>query len=386
MKRSLLILTLLFSIGAYADTVTSAGSLWYANAGPTASIITNLDGSAFWDNRSYDGFACNVGYFLVGTNSGCGSTLAVHPGNLQFLGGATAGVNANAMTFTSSGGDTLNVRLAITAFNGGTFKCNPGGNSNCGSDVFGYIDGSGTHALFTVGVSPLNTNVPFAPIGSFVYYLTNGIGTTFRTDTTPKQFALFSQVPAAPSGTPSVITHYWLGVEDLTGPKVFPTPCPFPTPTCTDYDYNDTIVELVSSPPPPSGACPATKGFWKNEKKHPFTSAPIFPYSIGGISYTAADFLTVLQADASGGNAVIILGSQLVAAILNIAAGATADANVLANIAEAKLLLTGINMTTGFVQASTPLGAQMVAIGGVLDSFNSDVFNNHCVEGTGLHF
>src|SRR6266852_5076575 len=69
MKRLLLILTLLFSIGAYADTVTSAGSLWYANAGPTASLITNLDGSAFWDNRSYDGFACNVGYFLRGTNS-----------------------------------------------------------------------------------------------------------------------------------------------------------------------------------------------------------------------------------------------------------------------------------------------------------------------------
>jgi hypothetical protein len=224
MKRSLLILTLLFSIGAYADTVTSAGSLWYANAGPTASIITNLDGSAFWDNRSYDGFACNVGYFLVGTNSGCGSTLAVHPGNLQFLGGASAGVNANAMTFTSSGGDTLNVRLAITAFNGGTFKCGAGGNANCGSDVFGYIDGTGTHPLFTVGVSPLNTPSPFAPIGSFVFYLTNGIGTTFRTDTTPKQFALFSQDPVAPSPTPSVITHYWLGVEDLTGPKVFPTP------------------------------------------------------------------------------------------------------------------------------------------------------------------
>src|SRR5713226_2662403 len=162
MKRSLLILTILFSIEAYADTVTSAGSLWYANSGPVASRNTNTDGPAFWDNRSYDCFTGNVGYFLVGTDSGCSSTLAVHPGNLQFLGGASIGVNANAMTFTSSG-DTLNVRLAITAFNGATFKCGAGGNSNCGSDVFGYVDGTGPHALFTVGVSPLNSPSPFAP-------------------------------------------------------------------------------------------------------------------------------------------------------------------------------------------------------------------------------
>jgi hypothetical protein len=69
---------------------------------------------------------------------------------------------------------------------------------------------------------------------------------------------------------------------------------------------------------PASGGCPATIGFWKH---HPFpNSVQQSGMMIGGTQYTAANLLTVLNNN--GGNAVVILGRQLVGALLNLAAGA----------------------------------------------------------------
>ena len=120
-----------------------------------------------------------------------------------------------------------------------------------------------------------------------------------------------------------------------------------------------------------------------------------FPVTIGGVPYSASDFYTILGTPPSGGNAVLIMGSQLVAALLNIAAGATHSAAVDAAINTAgSLLQVGlpggppgvtfpINMTTDFVASSTALGTAMTNIGNFLDGYNSANFNT-CSEGSGL--
>jgi hypothetical protein len=113
--------------------------------------------------------------------------------------------------------------------------------------------------------------------------------------------------------------------------------------------------------------CPLTPGFWKN---HAYPSALTFPVSIGGISYSHADFVNILD-NPGGGNAVHILGFQLLAALINTAAGASVPANVASTIAHAESLLNGINLLSGFVAPSSPLGQQMLADAGILSTFNA---------------
>lgn len=130
--------------------------------------------------------------------------------------------------------------------------------------------------------------------------------------------------------------------------------------------------------------CPATIGFWKNVAKHPF---PDFVQqsglTIGGVHYSASDLETILNRN--GGNAVAILGKQLVGALLNLAAGAkhnsTADGAI--NTAETLLQANNLNLLTSVVAPSTTLGQALLAPATVLDGYNSGNFNK-CSEGSGL--
>jgi hypothetical protein len=138
-----------------------------------------------------------------------------------------------------------------------------------------------------------------------------------------------------------------------------------------------------------STGCPATKGFWKH---HSFPATLVFPVTLGGVQYSQADFASILSAPGAG-NAVNIMGSQLVAAVLNIAAGAQTNAGILSAITQAQTLLQfglpggaasfPINMTTGDVPASSPLGQAMLSVESTLDSYNNGFFGT-CQDGTGL--
>jgi len=143
---------------------------------------------------------------------------------------------------------------------------------------------------------------------------------------------------------------------------------------------------------PGGNGCPATKGFWKNQGKHPFPKALVFPISVGGVKYNGSDFYAILGAN-GGGNAVSIMGSQLVAAILNIENGAQVNSAVTNAVISAEdLLFVGlpgppsvtfpINMVTGFVAASSALGHAMTSVGTVLDEYNNAFFGSSCTEGT----
>jgi len=121
-------------------------------------------------------------------------------------------------------------------------------------------------------------------------------------------------------------------------------------------------------PPPPPSVCPLTLGFWKNHQSA-WPKSVVFPYTIGGVSYTAANFETILSTPPKGGNAVQILGMQLIAAILNVANGAPATPL----IAQANTLLAAnsINLLTSNVHASTVLGQELVSLGSALNDYNT---------------
>ena len=132
------------------------------------------------------------------------------------------------------------------------------------------------------------------------------------------------------------------------------------------------------------GGCPATIGFWKNESKHPFPmSVQTSGLTIGGVVYSEADLYTILNSN--GGNAVTILGKQLVGALLNLAAGGkhntTADGAI--TTAETLLQANNLNLLTSNVSPSTSLGSALVTQAGILNDYNNSDFNT-CSEGTGL--
>jgi hypothetical protein len=130
--------------------------------------------------------------------------------------------------------------------------------------------------------------------------------------------------------------------------------------------------------------CPATIGFWKNQTKHPIPeSVQQSGLTIGGVTYTASQLLTILNRN--GGNAVAILGKQLVGALLNLAAGAkhnpTADGAI--QTAETLLQTNNLNLMTSVVPPPTTLGQALLAPAGVLNGYNNGDFNK-CSEGSGL--
>ncbi len=135
----------------------------------------------------------------------------------------------------------------------------------------------------------------------------------------------------------------------------------------------------------PTGGCPATQGFWK---KHSFPSAMFTggQTSIGCQTYTAAQLVAILQTPPSGGNAVLILGHQLIAAIANYDNSAVQTPAATAAISAAITLLcaNNINLSTSVVDASSPLGQQMTALANILDAYNSSTPNG-CTEGTPGH-
>src|SRR5215469_1176641 len=171
----------------------------------------------------------------------------------------------------------------------------------------------------------------------------------------------------------------------LTGTASLPSEPPLPGFNPFDITFNGTdsttVVLMCSS----AGGCPATIGFWKNAKKHPFPdSVQTNGLTIGGVTYTADQLLAILKATGSG-NAVAILGKQLVGALLNLAAGAKDNMAADAAIADAESLLSmnSLNLLTSVVPSSSTLGMALLNDANTLDGYNGADFGT-CSEGSGL--
>jgi hypothetical protein len=120
--------------------------------------------------------------------------------------------------------------------------------------------------------------------------------------------------------------------------------------------------------------CVLTHGYWKTHGPagcNPSGGANLWPVTsltIGGTTYSDADLCTNLNMPGAG-NAVRILSHQLIAALLNIANGATPPPNC--DIDAASALLTGLNINTASVAPRTTLGQQMTAAAACLDLYNN---------------
>jgi hypothetical protein len=121
-------------------------------------------------------------------------------------------------------------------------------------------------------------------------------------------------------------------------------------------------------------SCVHGQGYWKTHGPagcNPSSGANLWPVTqltIGGTAYTDAQLCTNLNLPGAG-NAVRILSHQLIAALLNIASGATPPPNC--DIDAASALLTGLNINTASVAPSTTLGTQMTAAAACLELYNN---------------
>jgi hypothetical protein len=140
----------------------------------------------------------------------------------------------------------------------------------------------------------------------------------------------------------------------------------------SDQHEGSALVDCAV-PPPPTGACPLTQGYWKN---HP-DAWPVTTLTLGSQTYTEAELLAILRTPVRG-DASLILAHQLIAAKLNIANGSD-PAPVSATITDADSLLSGFAGTLPYhVRPSSPTGQAMVADAATLDSYNSGQLTPDC--------
>lgn len=132
--------------------------------------------------------------------------------------------------------------------------------------------------------------------------------------------------------------------------------------------------------------CTFTQGYWKNHgagachSGNNINAWPVPSLTIGTRTYTAAELCSIFNQPA-GGNALLILFHQLIAAKLNVAQGAT-NACINATISQADALIGGLvppPVGSGNVPSSSSLGQQMVAAANTLDTYNNgNLCSPHC--------
>jgi hypothetical protein len=191
-----------------------------------------------------------------------------------------------------------------------------------------------------------------------------------------------SMACASPTGGAQCVPNPWIDSTHGASAATFSFGTPLSTTTvpgfpavCDSYCFDAGVIMIKALPPPAVGTCPLTQGFWKN---HP-NAWPVSSLTIGGVPYSKQTLIGILETPPSGGNAVLILGHQLIAALLNMDNGAIVPANVATAIAQANSLIASVpGGLNGFVDASSTLGQQMTALGDILDGFNSGNFTGTC--------
>jgi hypothetical protein len=125
--------------------------------------------------------------------------------------------------------------------------------------------------------------------------------------------------------------------------------------------------------------CTLTQGYWKN---HP-DAWPKDGISIGETTYYKSTLIALLNTPPAGGNAVLILLHQYIAAYLNVASGA--DSSAIDEVAAEALewletyFELDANGDPSFVHASTPEGEKAIELAAILDAFNNGYIGpGHC--------
>ncbi|MEI6633089.1 MAG: hypothetical protein WCP22_04625, partial [Chlamydiota bacterium] len=158
-------------------------------------------------------------------------------------------------------------------------------------------------------------------------------------------------------------------------PTQRPTVTPTPTAThCITHTPKPTKTptQRPTVTPTSTADCTFTQGFWKN---HP-GSWPVSSLSIGGVIYSKAQVLKILQTHPRG-DVTFILAHQLIAAKLNIARGADGSV-VAAAIVSADAWLSIHPLGSKPTGLARSIGTEYAEL---LDAFNSGAIGpGHCDE------
>lgn len=117
-----------------------------------------------------------------------------------------------------------------------------------------------------------------------------------------------------------------------------------------------------------AGNCTLTQGYWKNHSD----AWPVASLELGSVTYTTDELIAILKTPVKG-NGLIQLAHQLIAAKLNVEAGAD-DAAIGASIDAADAMIGGL--VVGEDSLATSATSELT---GELDAFNNgDVGPGHC--------
>ncbi|WP_148314448.1 hypothetical protein [Sorangium cellulosum] len=140
---------------------------------------------------------------------------------------------------------------------------------------------------------------------------------------------------------------------------------------------------VVVSPPTSEGdGCTLTQGYWKNHEE----SWPVSSLTIGGETYSQAELLEIFRTPPKG-DASLILGHQLIAALLNTASGAS-DAALDGALADVEAWMAANKDTDdGRLPYGVKRGGaadEAVSLSGTLADFNEGgIGPGHCDDGPG---
>lgn len=333
-----------------SDVIVGSGT--FANA-----IVPTEVGratGAFWDNVSSDDgvfppttIHCNIGFFAIGTISpSCHFTTAGStPGGYANYYGSGTG-SRGSPDFMFKGTYSYDVKIV--------------GAYSFGSSTVGWFTKSGgvytLHAVPTWSAKTMGSAVTFSTGGlDWGFFASNanftGVRTCGATTNTSCSDATggFTTIPQQQHAlfVNAAGDQFLVGLEDnLLG--LWSGDNPVTNPTNQDSDYQDYIFNVVPHVIP-SGGCTFTKGWYRNH---------------GSNTVTAVDGRTKAQAQAifdatpgqpggvtwQGGNDVLNLYQQLLAAILNGGTSGPAATQAAIAAAQAGTGGTGLNITTTLTQ------------------------------------
>ncbi len=142
--------------------------------------------------------------------------------------------------------------------------------------------------------------------------------------------------------------------------------------TVQEYDESNNVACMSVEVRPAATACPLSQGFWKT---HP-AAWPVDSLVLGNRTYTKEEMLKLLWI-APGGDASLILAHQLIAAKLNVAAGAD-PVPIQSALSDADTMLSMGGTLPQAVRTSSALGQRMVAVADALDAFNDGRVSPGC--------
>jgi len=301
---------------------------------------------------------------------------------------AGSGSSPGALSLTGPGGTsepfTTTVRYYKTAFtapagasmNAGTSTdltltvTNCGGSNPCGTSNTNNNQKIGSGTITVPSGFTINGSITLGPPSGKLWHATFDSGTgiisleanngTYKLEIGESLTVSFNATAPCANGSPAWETHFY---QDL------PLPTP-PAGTKFDLVGSPAAITVTGSC---SRGCTFSQGHWKNSPN----SWPVSTVTLGTVSYSEADALSIFG-EPVGGNGLISLAHQLIAAKLNIASGADGS-SISSTITAADALIGGLVVP--------PVGSGSLApnltstLTTALDNYNNGVTGpGHCPE------